>query len=168
MMTRKMKSRGVALLAGLAVLMGAACAGSRTEGGAPEPQFEAQLQQGQAYIFRGVDANANTGRATLSPSQFAFNPDLSTFAAPGQAPVQKQCNYRFTVSGLPNDPPHVGDSGTVDGLPDYTAVFDDNPLGHWGIRQPNGVTPDQAKQAVSAYAQANRGNVVNGTLASCN
>lgn len=122
-----------------------------------------------ADIYRGVDANVNTGRASLAPGQFNFNPTLSTFGNPALAPVQKPCNYRFQVLG-PNiqDPPVPGNVGDVTGLPGYTAFFDDNPPGHWGIIHPPGVTPLDAKAAVSAYAQANRGNVVNGTQNNCN
>ncbi|RCK43896.1 hypothetical protein TH25_20890 [Thalassospira profundimaris] len=117
-------------------------------------------------IYRGVDANQNTGRASLAPSQFRFNPDLSTFNNPANAPVQKSCNFRFTVTLAGN--PQQGANGPVVGLPGYTATFDNNPQGHWGIIHPTNVTADQAKQAVADYAQANRGRVVNGALNNCN
>jgi hypothetical protein len=120
------------------------------------------------HVYRGVDANVNSGRATLSPSQFSFNADLSTFMDPAQAPLQKPCNYRFQITGVAHEPPEPNDTGAVTGLPNYTAIYDNNPAGHWGIQHPNDVSPDQAKAAVSAYAQQNRGNVVNGTLNNCN
>ncbi|OKH86554.1 hypothetical protein [Thalassospira sp. TSL5-1] len=116
-------------------------------------------------IYRGVDAKQN-GRATLSPSQFNFNPDLSTFNDPALAPVHKSCNFRFTVTLA--DDPEVGDSGPVVGLEGYTATYDNNPEGHWGIAHPANVNADEAKAAVSLYAQANRGRVVNGTQNNCN
>jgi hypothetical protein len=120
------------------------------------------------YIYRGVDANANTGLASLAPSQFNFNPDLSTFDNPALAPVQKPCNYRFDVTG-PNiqNPPQPGNVGDITGLPGYSATFNNNPLGHWSISPPAGVSQQGAKTAVSAFAKANRGNVVNGTLQNC-
>lgn len=123
-------------------------------------------------IYRGVDASPN-GRASLAPGQFNFNPTLSTFDLPANAPVQKPCNYQFDVTGGNLSPiPVVGEHGDITGpglgLPGYTATFDDNPHGHWGITQPNGVSADQAKAAVSLLAQANRGNVVNGTQVNCN
>ncbi|PKR53579.1 hypothetical protein [Thalassospira marina] len=117
-------------------------------------------------IYRGVDANQNSGRASLAPSQFSFNPDLSTFNDPALAPVQKRCNFRFTVTLA--DDPVVGDHGPVVGLEGYTATFDNNPAGHWGIAHPANVNADAAKAAVSAYAQVNRDRVVNGTLNNCN
>lgn len=118
-------------------------------------------------LFRGVDANANNGHATLSPSQFNFNPSLSTFSDTNSAPVEKRCNFEFFVSGI-RIPPNPGDQGTVDDLAHYVATFDNNPPGHWGIDHPANVTPIEAKAAVSAYAQAHRGQVVNGTLTNCN
>jgi hypothetical protein len=117
-------------------------------------------------IYRGVDANAKSGLASLAPGQFRFNPDLSTFNDPALAPVQKACNYRFTV--VLQGAPAVGAHGPVQGLAGYVATFDNNPAGHWGIAHPADVTADQAKQAVSDYAKANRGNVVNGTQNNCN
>ncbi len=117
------------------------------------------------YIFRGVNANANNGNAQLGPAQFGF-PNMSTFGNPAQAPVPRPCNYRFQVTGVANDPPHVGDSGPVTGLPGFTATFDDNPPGHWTVTAP-AADPAPAT-TVSAYAQANRaGNVVNGTQQNC-
>lgn len=120
------------------------------------------------YIYRGVDANASN-KATLSPSQFNFTGEpatLSTFSIPNGAPVQKPCNYRFEVTG-PNiqDPTAQGDSGAVTGLDGYTATFDNDPIGHWGITRPDGVTVAEAKIAVSDYAKATRGNVVYGNAA---
>jgi hypothetical protein len=120
-------------------------------------------------IYRAVDANPNNGHASLAPGQFNFNPELSTFDNPALAPVQKRCNYRFNVTG-PNvqNPPQQGDSGIITGL-GYVATFDNNPPGHWSISHPAGIPPQQARAAVSAFAQANRnGNVVNGTLQNCN
>ncbi|MGZ5006495.1 MAG: hypothetical protein ACXWFI_01165 [Methylobacter sp.] len=116
-------------------------------------------------IYRGVDRLAN-GNAKLTPNQFNFNPELSTFNAVGIAPVQKPCEYRFDVSGGNiQNPPNVGEHGDVTGLVGYTATFDNNPPGHWSIQQPHGVSADNARTAVSVYALANRGNVVNGTQA---
>lgn len=117
-------------------------------------------------IYRGVDANQNTGRASLAPSQFRFNPDLSTFNDPLLAPVQKKCNFRFTVTLA--DEPEVGDIGPVYGLDGYIATYDNNPVGHWGITHPADKTADEAKQEVSDYAKANPDRVVNGTLNNCN
>lgn len=125
-------------------------------------------------VYRGVNANANTGLASLAPGQFNFNPELSTFNNPGVAPVLKPCNYRFTITGVANNPAQPNDNGTVlfagASLPVgvYTATFDNNPPGHWGVYHPGAVTALQARAAISAYAQANRGNVVNGTLGNCN
>lgn len=120
------------------------------------------------HVYRGVDANLKTGKATLSPSQFRFNPELSTFARIDQSPSPKPCNYRFQVTGVAHDPPRRGDSGQVLGLPaGYIAYFNNDPAGHWGIRHPAGVTPEEAKQVVATYAQSNRGDVVNGTIHNC-
>jgi hypothetical protein len=120
-------------------------------------------------IYRGVDANVNTGLASLAPGQFSFNPTLSTFNAVGIAPVHKPCEYRFDVTGGNiQNPPNVGEHGDVTGLAGYTATFDNDPIGHWGITQPNGVSAANARIAVSVYALANRGNVVNGTQGNCN
>ena len=65
-------------------------------------------------IYRGVDANAKSGQASLARGQFRFNPDLSTFNDPALAPVQKACNYRFTV--VLQGAPAVGAHGPVQGL----------------------------------------------------
>ena len=116
-------------------------------------------------IYRGVDAKPN-GKATLSPSQFNFNPDLSTFNHPALAPTQKACNYRFTV--VLQGVPAVNVQGPVQGLPGYVATFDNDPEGHWGIAHPANISANAAKAAVSQYAQANRGNVMNGTKNNCN
>lgn len=132
------------------------------------PRVEIDLARFNVDIFRGVDANPNNGRATLSPSQFNFNPDLSTYINPILAPVQKACNYRFTVQNVPNNPPMVGDTGTIQGLEGYSATFNNVPPGHWQVLPPNGTTSASAKAAVSAFAQNNRGGVVNGTLQGCN
>jgi hypothetical protein len=114
-------------------------------------------------VYRGVDAKGN-GRATLSPSQFRFNPDLSTFDAPGHAPVLKPCNYSLMVTGVPNQPAQPNDTGTVAGVPgNFVATFDNNPAGHWSIAS----QPD-AGAIFSTYAQANRGQIVNGTQQNCN
>ncbi len=119
-------------------------------------------------VYRGVDANAVTGRATLSPSQFRFNPDLSTFNT--TAATGKPCNYRFTITGVANNPAQQGDQGTVHfagaSLPVgvYTATFNNLPPGHWSIDHPGAINADAAKLAIGTYAQANRGNVVGGTF----
>ena len=112
-------------------------------------------------VDREVDANAN-GRATLSPSQFGFNPTLSTFAPPAVAPVLKACKYRFTVVGVPT-PVVVGANGPVQGLPGYVATFNNQPPGHWDIAIPPGQTAASAAAGVSAYAQLNRGSIQQGT-----
>jgi hypothetical protein len=113
-------------------------------------------------VYRGVGRNGN-GRAQLSPSQFRFNNDLSTFGAPTNSP----CNYQFDITGIPANPAQPGDSGPVSGLPGYVATFDDVPPGHWSIARPVGTSTTAARQAVSVYAQANRGFVVAGAQA-CN
>ena len=120
--------------------------------------------QADVDIYRGVDAKSN-GNATLSPGQFSFNPTLSNFIQPQLAPVLKPCNYWFTV--ILDGEPDVGAHGPVAGLEGYTALFDNDPEGHWGIIQPEGVSADDAKAAVSAFAQQNRQNVVNGTQDNC-
>lgn len=144
-------------LMGIAVLVGVAvgCA-TRT----PMPLALVDVQ-----IDRGVDAS-DSGRATLSPGQFRFNPDLSTFAIGASAPVAKPCLYRFTAVGVPS-PPTVGASGAIQDLQGYVATFDNNPPGHWGIAAPAGTSPASAAAAVSAYAQAHRQNVVPGTAPKC-
>ncbi|MBZ0091659.1 MAG: hypothetical protein K8F27_05495 [Sulfuricellaceae bacterium] len=119
-------------------------------------------------VYRGVDVNAANGRATLSPSQFRFNPDLSTFNT--AAATGKPCNYRFTITGVANNPAQQGDQGTVlfagASLPVgvYTATFNNIPLGHWRIDHPGTINADAAKLAIGTYAQANRGNIVGGTF----
>ncbi|HEX8698270.1 MAG TPA: hypothetical protein VF815_05505 [Myxococcaceae bacterium] len=163
-----MRSLGIAAVA-VQVLWGLAGCAAQQEEARKEPVQAARLRPDQLYIYRGVDqSNPGTGRASLAPSQFNFNPELSTFDNPGMAPVLKPCNYRFTVSNVAHQPPQPGDTGAVDGLPGYTATFDNNPPGHWGIQHPAGVTPAQAKTAVSQYAQDNRDNVINGTAVNCN
>jgi hypothetical protein len=114
-------------------------------------------------IYRGVNASSN-GNANLSPGQFRFNNDLSTF---NQASQNHPCNYSFTVTGVPNNPAQVNDEGNVSGLIGYRAKFDNNPQGHWSVIKPANVTADQAKQAVSDYAKTHRGNVVNGSQNNC-
>lgn len=115
-------------------------------------KVDTQVQLVNVDVYRGVDAKPN-GKAVLSPSQFRFNPTLSTFRLPTDAPVQKPCQVRFVITGLPNSPPVAGDSGAVQNLAGYTATFDNNPAGHWSIQQPGGVSADDAKTAVSNYAK---------------
>lgn len=120
-------------------------------------------------IYRGVDANSNNGKAKLSPSQFRFNPDMSTFNAATYVTIAKDCWYTFTVTVNEDPPPAVGHSGQVNELPPgYIATFDNDPPGHWSVAHPANVTADAAKVVVAQYAQANRGNLVNGTRADCN
>jgi len=145
------------MYAAVGLAVAALVVGCATKPEAPQNTVNVQIE-------REVDANANTGRATLSPGQFRFNPTLSTFAPPAIAPVLKACKYQFTAQGVPT-PVVVGASGTVQGLPGYVATFDDQPQGHWGIAAPPGETPASAAAAVSAYAQQNRGNVRQGTSA---
>jgi hypothetical protein len=155
----------VAFVITLAVFMPSGCSTRHAKAPAPAATKVAVFD---VDIYRGVDANPNSGLASLAPGQFRFNPTLSTFLLPAQAPVLKACNYRFHLTDVAHDPPQTNDTGNVTGLPGYIATYDDNPPGHWGIQQPNGVTPDEAKAAVSAYALLNRGNVVNGTQNNCN
>jgi hypothetical protein len=126
-------------------------------------------------IYRGVDANVNTGLASLAPGQFTWTPvnqvgsTLSTFNVPS---LIKSCNFQFDVTGgnLQN-PPQPGEHGDITGpglgLPGYTATFDNNPPGHWSITHPVGINDQQARTAVSAFAILNRavpGVLVNGAL----
>ncbi|WP_424830193.1 hypothetical protein [Ruegeria sp.] len=96
-------------------------------------------------IYRGLDAKSKTGKAILSPSQFRFNPDLSTTT--DVAVLEKPCTFAFTVD----------DNGNVLGLPGYTAMntpTEQDP-NHWSINHPANVSADAAKKAVSDYAKEN-------------
>ncbi|WP_347312677.1 hypothetical protein [Defluviimonas sp. SAOS-178_SWC] len=90
-------------------------------------------------VYRGLDARSN-GKAKTSPSQFRFNPDMSTFDAP---PGNKPCAYAFVVT-----------DGAVQGLPGYTGAATPPP-GHWSINAPVGTPPNVAAAAAATYATAN-------------
>ncbi|WP_299948863.1 hypothetical protein [uncultured Ruegeria sp.] len=94
-------------------------------------------------VYRGLDANSKTMKAKLSPSQFRFNPDLSTTT--DEAILEKPCTFTFTVD----------DEGNVVGLPGYTAkhTSTDQDPNHWSIYHPENVDADAAKKAVSDYAK---------------
>lgn len=117
-------------------------------------------------IYRGVDMGEATD-PVLTPNQFIYNgapAGMSTFDTQDGAPVEKPCLYKYTVTNLPNDPPLPGDSGGVSTLPvGYTAVFDNNPAGHWSIRSPAGVSNANAAKTTSESAMHHRLNVINGT-----
>ncbi len=123
------------------------------------------------HVYRGVNANANSGIASTSPGQFSFTgipAALSTFDSVDGAPVAKPCLFRFTVTGVAHDPAVAGDTGTIAGLPGYTATFDNDPEGHWSITMPGGVDALQARAEVSLFASnpANR-VIVNGSQNNC-
>jgi hypothetical protein len=111
-------------------------------------------------ILRGVDANVNTGYASMPPGQFAFtgNPEtlslFDTTANAHAANVTKPC-YVHIVVNMPNDPPVQGNQGTitVNGHA-YAVTFDNNPVGHWSIFL-GGQQQATARADFSAHARAN-------------
>jgi hypothetical protein len=123
-------------------------------------------------LYRGVGvSNPNTGRATLNPGAFRFDPvsgvpgsvELSTFdsiVAASAANGAYPCYLTFTASAVPV----VGASGVVLGLPGYVATYDNNPAGHWSIMAPAGVSSAVARGDVSVYAQAGRPGVLVSTV----
>jgi hypothetical protein len=134
----------------------------------------AALAQHNVDVYRAVAANGG-GNADLGNTAFNFNgapAALSLFDLANRP--ASPCYYRFTVTGVPNNPPQPNDQGQLagpvvppPGAGTFTTVFDNNPAGHWGALLPAGVTNVNARAAVSQYARANRGNVVNGTQANC-
>lgn len=99
-------------------------------------------------VCRGLDHRAN-GRASLAPSQFRFNLDLSTFEDPTQFPQAKNCWFWLTLErqrpGYPWD---------VVGLPGFWARKTEPPTGHWSIFHPEHMTEAAAQKKVSDYAKA--------------
>jgi hypothetical protein len=105
-------------------------------------------------------------QANLAPEQFNYNDELSLMVAGANPPYPKYCKYEFTVTLADAD----ATQGPVQGLGDgtnYIATQDQNNANHWLVAPPDGTSTAAAGQATSAYALANRDNVVNGTANNC-
>jgi hypothetical protein len=155
-MSNRRPHQGVLLLFATVALFLAQCATGRSPVGEPNVNFD---------VYRGVGAKDN-GNASLSPAAFKFNGgDMSTFNATS---ADSKCYFQFTITNLPQLPPVRGDQGNLVGNLNFTAIFDDNPPGHWNIQQPGTISATTAASRISVYAQQNRGGRVhNGSQDNC-
>jgi len=119
------------------------------------------------HVYRGVAKEPN-GPAILSKPQFTFkNGVISTFDAAHLNSINQACRFRFKITNLDRAQPQPNDRGDVDGLPNFTATFDNNPAGHWSIAKPQNLNPTKAAEAVSTYAKNHRGDVSDGNQGGC-
>jgi hypothetical protein len=127
-------------------------------------------------VYRGVPGRTNRGCVTgpkITGSEFTIGPDgLSTFEAGYPLDSQKAYRLLFRVTGVPHDPPHPGDQGSVVNVNghDYTATYTpEHGEGHWSLKEPN-LSTQAMKADFVAYGDAghtSRNPTYNGATRYC-